>query len=179
MSTDTTKTTPQHEAARLLGYLQQFRTDRGALAQLRCGLRRAQQSRAWPLLARFGGVPHGDTDHKAAVVLTVAGLWAADPEGRAQGDFGMTCRAMASGEERAKLSTTGETGPMGRHFQRLLAAERHEICEHVTGVGLRAVAQGVGIHPVLLYTDLAFWGDRVRERWARSFWAGAEEDAAA
>ena len=178
MSTDSRNSTPQEDAARLLAWLQRFRADRGALAQLRCGLRPAQQSRAWALLARFGGVPRGDGDHRAASVLTVAGLWAAQPESRAPGNFGATCRELASGDERAKLSATGETGPMARHFQRLLAAERHEICERVIGVGLRAVAQGVGIHPVLLYTDLAFWGDRVRERWARSFWGGEEEGAA-
>ena len=65
---------------------------------------------------------------------------------------------------------------MARHFQRLLAAERHEICQRVVTVGLRAVAQGVGIHPVVLYTDLVYWGARVQERWARSFWANEEEE---
>ena len=175
MTTEPT-TTPQAEAERLLGYLQQFRTDRGSLAQLRSGLRPAQQSRAWPLLARFGGVPHSDADHHAAVVLTVAGLWAAAPDAKAPGDFGATCRLLASDDEQRKLGQVGETGPMARHFQRLLAAERHEICERVVTVGLRAVAQGVGIHPIVLYTDLAYWGDRVKERWARSFWANAEEE---
>jgi CRISPR system Cascade subunit CasB len=177
MSTDTN---PKQDATRLLDYLQRYRSDRGALAQLRCGLRASQQSRAWPLLARHHGIPAYDGDHRAQVVLTVAGLWASAPDAKAPGDFGATCRALASGDERAKLGNSGDTGPMSRHFQRILAAERHEICERVTTIGLRAVSQGVGVHPIELYADLAYWGDRVQERWARSFWAAEEtvEEAA-
>jgi len=177
MSTATVSS-PEDEARQFLSHLQRFRADRGALAQLRCGLRPAQQNRAWPLLARHGGVPRGEFDHHAAVVLTVAGLWAADPESRAPGDFGATCRVLASGDERKSLGDSGEVGPMARHFQRLLAAERHEICERVTGIGLRAVSQGVGIHPARLFVDLLVWGERVQERWARSFWGSEAEERA-
>ena len=47
---------PQETAAGLLAYLRQLKSDRGAMADLRRALNPAQRHRAWPLLARVGGI---------------------------------------------------------------------------------------------------------------------------
>ena len=47
---------PKEAAARLLAYLRQRKNDRGAMADLRCALNPTKLPRAWPLLARVGGI---------------------------------------------------------------------------------------------------------------------------
>lgn len=166
---------------RLLAYLRERREDRGVMANLRSGLVERQHRRSWPLLAAFNGI--GD-HHAARVVRTVAGLYATHPKESASGDFGTTCRALLGDEERQKLADGGEPGPVSKRFLHLLAAEGNEIFDRVASLGLRAKAHndGIPIHYERLFADLWTWEsqpDRVRERWARSFWAPrSKEDAA-
>jgi hypothetical protein len=48
---------PKSDAKRLMEYLRRFKSNRGALADLRCAISPtpAKRARAWPLLARVGG----------------------------------------------------------------------------------------------------------------------------
>ncbi len=64
---------PKETAARLLAYLRQLKNDRGAMADLRCALSPAQLPRAWPLLARVGGIGNPRIE-------AVAGLFAYHPD---------------------------------------------------------------------------------------------------
>jgi len=66
---------PRETAARLLAYLRQLKNDRGAMADLRCALSPARLPRAWPLLARVGGIGN-------PLIEAVAGLFAYHPTKR-------------------------------------------------------------------------------------------------
>jgi CRISPR type I-E-associated protein CasB/Cse2 len=39
---------------------------------------------------------------------------------------------------------------------------------------LAAKAKDVPINYEQLFADLCYWGDRVKERWAREYWGGTE-----
>ena len=66
---------PKETAVVLLAYLRQLKNDRGAMADLRRALNPAQRHRAWPLLARVGGIGNPRIE-------AVAGLFAYHPTRR-------------------------------------------------------------------------------------------------
>ncbi len=162
----------------LLKFLRSVRNDRGAMANLRCALRESQRHRAWPFLARFGGI--GD-EHSHLVVQTVAGLYATHPREAATGNFGSTCRNLMDKNELDKLAEGAtEVGPIARRFQHLLAAERgKEIAERVIRFGLRMKAADVPVNYGELFDSLWDWSDRAKNCWAGSFWDVSQLEEAA
>lgn len=143
---------PRETAAQLLAHLRQLKNDRGAMADLRCALSPARLPRAWPLLARVGGI--GDRRCE-----TIAGLFACHPEETRTGNLGTTCRALA-----AKNSTFE-----GR-FQRLLSCDREELFDRLRPVILASKAKGIPVNYEELAADLGYWGPQVKARWAREYW---------
>src|ERR1039457_2141532 len=126
---------PKEAAARLLAYLRQLKNDRGAMADLRCALNSTKLPRAWPLLARVGGIDN----------------------------LGTTCRRLAA-----------ENNSFDGRLRRLLSCDREEICERLRPVVLAAKAKGIPINYEELYTDLCYWGNNVKARWAREYWGVPE-----
>ena len=161
------------------------RDDRGTLALLRGALSDSEekQIRAWRVLARFGGIPQEDP-HKAEVVRTVAGLLAMPKlsDSRSGKTFGHACLRLLGDDERKSLHKADQPGPVARRVQHLLAASRSEVCERVRQLGRRLDTDENSLDFAQLYTDLFFWGDKVKARWALAFWgaeAGETEPAAA
>lgn len=154
----------------LLAFLRSVKNGRGAMANLRCALRKTRRHRAWPLLARFDGI--GD-EHENLVVQTVAGLYATHPCEAIPGDFGAACRMLMDKKELHELSADPTVvGPVARRFQHLLAAERgKEINERAVRFVLRLKAAGIGVNYAELYEGLLCWGDKISNRWAGSFWS--------
>lgn len=147
-----TRPDPRQTAARLLTYLRELKHDRGAMADLRCALNPARLPRAWPLLARLGGIGN-------LRVETIAGLFAYHPDEAGTGNLGATCRRLAAQNE----SFDGR-------FRRLLSCDRDELCERLRPVVLAAKAKGIPVNYEELFTDLHYWGDKVKARWAREYW---------
>lgn len=153
-------TSPPERAASILALLRSLQHDRGAMSNLRCALAPARRHRAWPLLARIGGIDN-------RVIETIAGCFAYHPEESRDGNFGDTCRALA-----------GQHDSFDARFRRLLACDREELCDRIGPVILAAKSKGVRVNYEALAADLFWWGDRVRTRWARAYWGGAAEDEA-
>lgn len=149
----------------LLDYLEERKEDRGFMANLRCALVDTKRMRAYPYLARFGGVGENP---KARVVQTIAGLYALHPNTTNQGNVGDACRCLCGPDEKP---WDEKPGPIAKRLQHLLAAERDEICDRVVRVVLRAKSQEIPINYEQLENDLLYWGDKVKNRWAMSFWA--------
>ena len=154
-------TSPPERAAAVLALLRSLKNDRGAMANLRCALVPARRHRAWPLLARVGGIDD-------PIAETVAALYAYHPEETTAGNLGDTCRQLA-----------GTHTSFDGRFRRLLACDRDELCERLRPVVLAAKAKGIRVNYQTLVEDLCWWGDRVRVRWAQAFWGGAAEETAA
>lgn len=152
---------PKERAAQLLKYLRQLKENRGAMAELRRALNPAQRSRAWPLLARVGGIDEPRYE-------TVAGLYAYHPVEANGGNLGTTCRLLSEGHNTFE----------GR-FRRLLACDRSTVCDHVRPVVLAARAKGVPVNFEQLFADLCYWSDTVKARWAVEFWGVLQVDDAA
>lgn len=149
-------------AAPFLDYLKRYRVDRGALANLRGALTEARRPNAWPLLAGFGpaiGNPAFET---------VAALWASAPE--------LACDTGNMGNTLAGLKT--DNNSFEGRFKRLLTCDHEEIVARVATVALAAQAKGHRIHYAQLLSDLLWWGDRVKVRWARAFWGAESPDDA-
>jgi CRISPR system Cascade subunit CasB len=152
----THSSSPKETAARLLAHLRRLKEDRGAMADLRCALSPARLPRAWPYLARVGGV--GNTR-----IETVAGLFAHHPEETHAGNLGTTCRQICA----RKSSFDGR-------FRRLLACDRDEICERLRPVILAAKAEGIKVNYEELFADLCYWSDKVKARWAGAYWGAPD-----
>lgn len=154
----------------LLKFLRSRKEDRGFMANLRCALVDSKQHRAWPYVANFGGIGE---KHCNKVVQIVAGLYATQPKEAQEGDFGAMCRNLLDDDERQKLNQAEGIGPVSRRFQHLLAADGDEIFDRVVRLVLRAKAKDISVNYEQLYKDLLDWeyhADRVRVRWAQSFW---------
>ncbi|MBU2102803.1 MAG: type I-E CRISPR-associated protein Cse2/CasB [Candidatus Omnitrophota bacterium] len=171
----------QNTKGRLLKFLRECSDldDRAALANLRCALRDKLKHRAWPILARFGGI--GDYakeyDHHAKVVQTVAGLFAMHPKGDSNGDFGLACRNLMRDDE--KLYDPKDVGPVGRRFQHLLSSKTEEVCDRAIRLALRMKAQDVPVNYDELFDGLLFWGDKIKAKWAGSFWSAPKMEEVA
>ena len=154
-----TQQDPKEEAKRLLDYLRKFKDDRGAMADLRCALSPAKRPRAWPLLARVGGIGNRSIE-------TLAGLFAYHPDETDSGNIGTTCWRLKA-----------ENNSFDARFRRLLSCDhRNEVCERLRPLILAAKAKGVPVNYEELFVDLRYWGDRVKTDWAREYW-GAPVDA--
>lgn len=151
---------PKEAAATLLAYLHRLKEDRGAMADLRCALSPARLPRAWPLLARVGGVGNSRIE-------TVAGLFAYYPDEFHTGNLGTTCRHISE----RKSSFDGR-------FRRLLACDRDEVCERLRPVILAAKAEGIPVNYEQLFADLFYWNDGVKAEWAREYWGAPEDENA-
>ena len=149
-------------AAPFLTYLQRYRHDRGALANLRGALSDARRPNAWPLLAAF----------KEAIgnsaFETIAALWAFNPE--------LNVPAGNLGDILAKLK--GENSSFEGRFKRLLTCDRGELAVRVAPVVRAAQAKGLRVNYTQLLSDLLWWGEEVKVRWAKSFWEVSETDDA-
>ena len=157
---------PKESAAKLLAYLHQLRNDRGAMADLRCAVNPARRARAWPLLARVGGIDR-------PIYEAVAGLYAYHPDSpgdRPTRNLGETCRLIADTSRRPDGTSTFDI-----RLNRLLTCDRDEIGERLRPVILAAKAKGIPVNYEELFADLCYWGDNVKARWAREYW-GAPAD---
>lgn len=162
-------------AEKLFAFLRSRREDRGLMANLRCALVESKRHRAWPYLGRLGGI--GDK-HINKAVQTIAGLYATHPEETQNGNIGALCRGLLDDDERKKLANAEGVGPISRRVQHLLAADGDEVFDRIVRFVLRAKAEGIPVNYVQLYKDLLDWewhADRVRIRWAGSFWAPEAE----
>lgn len=148
----TQHTNPRELAASFLKHLRQYRNDRGAMADLRRALNPAQRYRAWPYLARFGGIDEPRFE-------IIAGLYAYHPDEAKTGNLGSTCRRLS-----------GEHNTFEGRFRRLLACDRDDICEHVRPVVFTAKAKGIAVNYEELFADVCYWSDTVKARWAAEFW---------
>lgn len=153
------------------------RDDRATIANLRCALRKNLKYRAWPLLARYGGVEDEikEYDHEAVVVQTIAGLYATYPS-KFDYDFGISCRMLMKDDE--KTADPRDIGPVTRRFQHLISAERDEICSRVIRMVLLMKANNIPVNYYELCCGLLQWSDKIKNRWAGSFWNVPEMEEA-
>lgn len=153
---------PLQIAARLLSHLRELRNDRGAMAELRCALSPTKRHRAWPLLARVGGIDN-------LRIEIVAGLFAYHPDEIRTGNLGTTCLAVFGASDTKSKS--------GSRIRRLLACDRDELCERVRPIIFAAKSKGVAVNYEALLRDLYYWGEKVKADWAREYWGAPEADA--
>jgi CRISPR system Cascade subunit CasB len=156
----TVQSDPRDRAAHLLTYLRQLKNDRGAMANLRCAMSPTRLARAWPLLARVGGISN-------ARIQVVAGLFAYHPQEAITGNLGTTCRLLCAGNK-----------SFDDRFRRLLSCDRQQILQRLRPIILAAKAKGVPVNYEELYIDLSYWGQKRKARWAREYWPAAGEEAA-
>lgn len=149
---------PKERAAQLLAHLRQLGGDRGAMADLRRALNPAQRHRAWPFLARFGGI--GDPRCEA-----VAGLFACHPEDISTGNLGTTCKILS-----------GDHNTFEGRFKRLLGCDRDEICDHLRPIVFAAKAKGIPVNYERLFVDLWYWSSNIKAQWAAEFWGAPATD---
>lgn len=147
------------QAIAFIEYLQRYKTDRGALANLRGALSEARRPNAWPLLGGFPGAIGNPAFE------TVAGLWAEKPES----DGGN----QNLGASLAKLKS--EHNSFEGRFKRLLTCDESEICERVAPIVRAAQAKGMAVGYAQLLSDLLCWKNgKPRVEWAKAFWGAPE-----
>lgn len=156
---------PGREA--FLRFLIERRDDRGVMADLRCSLIGARETRAWPHLALFCDLTNPQS---RTVFSAVAAAGSITPAAMVDSgdDIGTTMRKIA-------IEHQGEKGlnSFRLRFQRLLSCDtREELVEQLHSIFQAAKARGLTINTAKLFDDLWFWGEKVKIRWAQAFWGG-------
>ncbi len=160
-----TQGTESSHITRFLEHLQAMVRDRGVMADLRHGLSKATEYRAWPHIAPWCRL---DNDRQRRIWLTTAAGFAIHQRTTGSGNMGTVLRGVATGDGRGAdgLAT------FDARFRRLLACpSATEVCDHLPGILRAAERQGVGVNFVRLFKDLLYWNDRVKVQWAQEYWS--------
>jgi CRISPR type I-E-associated protein CasB/Cse2 len=125
---------------------------------------------AWPVIASLG------EDIRNATAISIAALFAEHPlENNTARDFGATCRAIALRDG------GGNDIPdsFQRRFRRLIACDTAgEVAGQLRAWIRLAASKGEGVNYERLFDNLAYWesdADKIRVRWAGSFWPARRE----
>ncbi|HCL57919.1 MAG TPA: type I-E CRISPR-associated protein Cse2/CasB [Spirochaetia bacterium] len=156
----------------LMEYLEKIRENRGIMADLRCALADSKKHRAYPYLGYLKGIGE---DFKARSVQVLAGLYATHPpksDKPVEGNMGTVCYKMLSDDERKDYSKNPD--PVSKRFQHLLAAKEEEIFDRLIRLVNYAKSKEIPVNYPQIEQDLKDWeyqSERVKTRWAKSFWA--------
>ena len=157
-------------------YLQSLKESdqRGALADLRRGLGHAPGSA--PQMYRYiiPRLPNNPPPWMEQSYYLVAALFASHPESTDKGDFG---------KHMAKARAEGNEVALERRFTALLSAHADDLPNYLRQAVSLLKSKDIPVNWTELLTNLNWWshpeyGDRVRKRWATSFWGyqGVEEE---
>ncbi len=149
------------------------RDDRGALADLRHGFSRATEYRTWPHIANWCDLAN---DRERRIWTTVAAGFATHGKSVRGGNMGTTLRRIALSDAEGKKPDDALTTFDARFRRLLTCSSAEEVCDHLVGVIRAAERKDAPIDFEQLYTDLRYWGDKVRVRWASCYW-GAQPAA--
>ena len=129
--------------------------DRGEIARLRCYQTFTLRTKAYPVLGDIGflGVHW---------LSEVASMWAVNQNHKYE-----------TGNLGAVLRKTSMSHPTIRaQFENILASDRLGAIGWIGGI----MSMVDGIDYVELATDLLFWGDDTKLKWAKSFWTKPQDD---
>ncbi|MBU0992011.1 MAG: type I-E CRISPR-associated protein Cse2/CasB [Proteobacteria bacterium] len=151
--------------------LEKMSDDRGKLATLRRGLIDNQAHTTWPLLSRFMNF---NNPYQIKLLQTVAGLYGHHTKTTTKGNFGDLCYLLLDNEEKEKIFK-GESGPISRNFQYVMAARGEEIFSRVRRLVLRAKREEIPVNYIQLARDLFGWQspykkEKVKLKWGKAFW---------
>ncbi len=141
--------------------------DRGTLADLRRGFSPGTENRCWPHIALYCDLSR---DRERVIWQTVAAGFATHETTVKGGNLGTTMRCLAI--DGASGSAEDALKSFDARFRRLLTCDSSvEICERLPGIIKAAKSKNnISIDFETLYTDLFYWGKRVKLRWAESYW---------
>lgn len=163
---------PIERAARYIDALRRIQNDRGKMAALRRGFSSATVMDAWPVVAGLGG-EIGQPGK--SVYVDVAALYGTHAKESNVGNFGESCRAIALKDS----SNTQIPESYERRFLRLIASgDPGELVNQLRSWVRLAASKEVALNYESLFADLWNWNwyaDDIRVRWARSFWASAND----
>ncbi|MBR3925681.1 MAG: type I-E CRISPR-associated protein Cse2/CasB [Akkermansia sp.] len=162
----------------IMEFLRRYRDNRGAMAALRYLLKSGAKMRGWQIISKINGI--GD-----CVIETIAGLYGLHPLEKTDNkyNFGDACRALSLlRKKNVSIYTEDETddmkSPFDSRFRRLLACDtREELCLHLVDVVRGLKSENIPINYESLCSDIKYWGERVREKWAVHYWCNRKEDS--
>jgi CRISPR system Cascade subunit CasB len=164
MSDTPTRQPTQFE--RFLEHLASQVGDRGVMADLRHGLSKATECRAWPHVAPWCARFESDRDRR--IWLTIAAGFAMHQRSTDAGNMGTVMRALAMGHHRDDKGHS----TFDARFRRFLAcSSSSEVCDHLGGVLRASEREGVPVNFVQLFNDLVRWErGRAKVEWAAEYW---------
>jgi CRISPR type I-E-associated protein CasB/Cse2 len=144
--------------------------DRGALANLRRGFSSGTEDRCWSYIAEYCDLTN---DRQRIIWQTIAAGFATHEATANCGNLGSTLRGLALEGSTGKPEDALKS--FDTRFRRLLTCSNAtEVCMRLPGLIKAAQRKGFAIDYEMLYADLWYFGERVKLRWAASYW-GAEE----
>lgn len=148
-----------HESAReYISHLQQYAEDKGVCAMLRKMRSETTRHYAWPYLGRFL------REDNVRAYEVIGAIWAIKPSKDATVGNDSLAAAM-------KKTTHSYTCQSNR-LRRLLSCDRDELVTSIYPICKNLITHDVRVDVVRLLSDIIYWGEDVKLRWARDFWGG-------
>jgi len=156
----------EERAVRFVAQLRSLREDRGAMADLRRGFSDSTAHRSWPYLGSWCDLT---SDRQRTIHQTVAAAFATVPDPERSVSVPEALRHLATGEGRGDEGLKSFEG----RFRRFLSCNSYrDVCTRLPGVVRACAAKGIALDHVSLFRDLWYWGNRVKLRWANTYWGG-------
>ncbi len=147
--------------------------DRGALANLRRGFSTGTEDRCWAYIAEYCDITN---DRQRIIWQTIAAGFATHEATANCGNLGSTLRGLALEGSTGKPEDALKS--FDTRFRRLLTcSSANEVCMRLPGLIKAAQRKGFPINYETLFKDLWHFGERVKLRWAASYWRAKEEQS--
>jgi CRISPR system Cascade subunit CasB len=151
----------------IVSRIRKYQSDRGFMADLRCGLIPNKKHRAYPALSRV------NLNIEDNINALIAGLYATHPKEIDKGNIGETCKTIEYLRDGGHNSDN--ISPTERRFQNLLASDSFaELSNRLIRIILMAKAQDIAVNYERLEDDvrkfIRYGKDGVFLSWASSFW---------
>ena len=158
----------KNDAKSLVDFLKASKDDKGIMADIRASASETLVFRAWPHLAQFGGI----SSSKTFAVRIVAYMFAMFPYDSSEaGNFGDTLKRIERVINQGKPNNEDTKKTPDIRLRYLLSADRSEIATRLRKIcGFLKNVPNLNVNYEQLYCDLIYWSDKVKERWAESYY---------
>jgi len=157
---------PEEIGKRFIEYLKGVVKNKGIVVDLKKGLVKGREFKAWPLIASWCNL---ENERMRIITQTVAGQFVSYPNGHKEcSNIGGSLRILAM--RRYKDNPIKGLKLFERHLNKLMGCNSsEEVCEALNSLIRMMKAEGVSINFELLYSDLCYWSEYVKIRWAKGY----------
>lgn len=161
--------TVQEDAKNVIQELSKLKYDKGAMSILRKGLSDALEFKTYKYISRMCNI---ENTRMRTIVKHIAAFYATHPENVCGKNFGQSIRELALKKDPKNGIETFE-----RYINRILGSKDSiSLCSYLSFLIRMIKSYGIPVDYETLYTDIVYWGDRTKIKWACAYQTGSDKE---